>query len=142
MFKYVLSLCLLLLSGYHQLYADVQGDVVFNSRIQNLIDSAETDFDRLQKDDAPTFKPYTKGTKKKGDLTDITGFEEEEEEKDERERHSSRKLKQQSDYFTTCPYSHLPGDYFSYIKKSLPFLKHFSHLPYSSLTILLCVIRI
>lgn len=68
---------------------------------------------------------------------------EEEEEKDERDRASSKKCSNTSHYFANNFYTSLPGDYFRYLKKSLPYREYSvdSYLP-ESLNLVFCVFRI
>lgn len=141
LFKYFLSLSVLLLGGYGQLSTYVLAESASLSQEETIEESLISELGLTDPGLIPQLKSTTSGTKKGPDKNDLTEIEEEEE-KDERER-SSSKRQVKGNYFTDGYYAHLPGDYFRYIKKCLS-LRKYTYLQPSdrSLNILFCVIRI
>lgn len=135
--KFFLSLCVLLVGGYSQLYAYAYQDCVCFSPIKTPKKSEEANFCSIQKSSAAfIIQSAASGKEKATYQIDIA-----EKEIEEYESASSKKFLEISNYFTTLFDAQSVGNLFDDLK-SLPLGKHFSYISSYRCYLVLQVFRI
>ncbi|MEH0157507.1 hypothetical protein V6R21_25600 [Limibacter armeniacum] len=131
-----ISLCIILLSGLSQLYANTDQDRSALSEVKVLDSSYQTNLGKVQSDIALHIKATQSGKKKapnKGHLLDI-------EEEENESSHSKKNLEYNKDLHTAF-YIH-SGLFSYYTEKFTPYKRHFSYFPTYSRYLKFRVLRI
>lgn len=135
-FRFFLSLYFLLVSGYGYVYANTYQEHIGYSA-SKIIASQQPDAPGLLQDNLiftnRTVPAHTENAHEKIDVQDN--------EDEEEELTSFKEYLELGNAVTNFFHSLTFGDYSRYVKKSLPFCKHFSYLS-SDTYIILCVIRV
>jgi len=119
--KYLLSLCILLLSVYSHLYAQTYQGFTSYSLLKKLKGSEHASIGAVQNDQAFSFK-YASPVPEKSFKVEATDIEEE-----DYKFISFKKYLESNSYFTAAFYALALAFFFRYIKTSLLFCKHFSY---------------
>lgn len=119
--KYLLSLCILLLSVHSQLYAQPGQGFAGISLTKGSVGSGLAGYGTLQADQASKLRYFSPGTDESLRL-EATDIEEEED-----ESVSFKKILASGDYFAAALYSLLLALFFCHFKTGLRHCKQFSH---------------
>ncbi|QHT71046.1 hypothetical protein GXP67_32540 [Rhodocytophaga rosea] len=122
MVRFFLFLCILLLSGYSQIFAHTAKESAFYSQTDNLTASEQVNSGIIQTDQTFVTKPSTSGTQQKP----VTQFADIEVEEDE--SLSSRKYTEISYYVTSIFYARILEYFFRNLNKGFLFRKHISNI--------------
>ena len=124
--KYLLSLCILLLSGYGHLSAHAYKESTFYAPLKNLQGSAQVSFDFVKNDQTFIIGSSSSGTEKENCIIEATDIKENEEE--EYELISFKKHLASSNFFTAIFCALTFGYFYCTFKKILPFWNRLSYI--------------
>jgi len=135
--KYLLSLCILLLSVYSQLYAHTYRDGISHSSLKNQINSEQARFGTGQNSPVLARKFVLSVTEKESLKIGVAEIEEE-----DNKLISFKKYLKNSNYFSTVFYALVFGFLGLFLRIHLPSCKHSLNFPSYKLFLLFRVIRI
>jgi len=135
--KHLLSLCILLLSVYSQLYAHTFQDGIRHSSIKNLLKSDHASFGIVQNSQTQVLKFVSASKEKENHKIDAAEIEEE-----DYEYISFKKLLENSNYFATVFYALVFGCLGLFLSQRLLACKHALYFFSYKLFLLFRVIRI
>ena len=133
--RFFLSLCVILLSGYSQLYAHTYEDGIRHTSIKVLLKSEHASFGKVQNNQALPHKFSSSVTESR--KLSVAEIEEEDD-----EFISFKKLLEQSNYFAAVFYALVFGCLGLFLSQRLPSGKHALYFPSCKLFLLFRVIRI
>ncbi|MDO1446431.1 hypothetical protein Q0590_09240 [Rhodocytophaga aerolata] len=133
---YLLSLCILLLSGYSQLRPHRHQESAFHSTKKQLRSSAQNLFRKAPTSQAFISSTSSSGTEKKP-VMNFTSIE-----KEENEQLSSKKYIRSNCSFSSSFYSQVLGFLFAFVPKGYPFSKHYSAISTNRRHLIIQVFRI
>lgn len=135
--RFFLSLCILLLSGYSQLYAHTYQDCICHSSKKILLSPEHASFGAVQNNQTLLLKSASSITENENSKLVATAFECEDE-----ESISFKKFLENSNYFTTVFHALVFGFFCLFLKKRLLSSKHSIYFSSYKWYLLFCVFRI